>query len=327
MKSIAKKAGRLLITALVVLSLHSACSDSSTTPIPVFTSMSVSFTGFDSLKTELYEAWVVTNGQYTSLGKFNLRFNGAAVDTLGVGFSGFSFPGEISSPSRLAITVEPVPDTDTGPSPIEVLTGNVADVASGQLTLSFMYPFSGRKSRGGNFILISPSDGGGHTFLDDGPDVTNGVSGLWFISKSWGSPEPGLFFDSLAPSGWMYEGWLLYPGFGFVSTGKFSDGVKGDNSANYYSTAGFDTAFHYPGEDFFMNPPTGLTFPLDVRGTSPGAMCFITLEPEPDNSPMPFMAPKMPFILYCSDIVDTMKSNAVYPLTMPDFGSATATLK
>ncbi len=289
--------------------------------------MSVTFDGFDSLKTELYEAWVVTDGQYTSLGKFNLRFSGAIVDTLGVGITKFAFPREISAPSRIAITVEPNPDLDSLPSAIEILTGDIANVSSNALGLSFKYSFAGRKSRGGNFMLISPSNGGGHTFLDDGPDVSDGFSGLWFISKSWGTPETGLFFDSLAPTGWMYEGWLLYPGFGFISTGKFSDGVKADQSAFYYDTVGFDTAFHYPGEDFFQNTPSGLSFPLDVRGAMPGAMTFITLEPDPDNSPMPFMAPKMPFILYCSDIVDTMKSNFVYPLTMPDFGSATVTLK
>ena len=39
-----------------------------------------------------------------------------------------------------------------------------------------------------------------------------------------------------------------------------------------------------PGEDFFLNAPSGETFPLDVRGRT----VVISVEPVPDNSPAPF---------------------------------------
>ena len=40
----------------------------------------------------------------------------------------------------------------------------------------------------------------------------------------------------------------------------------------------------FPGEDFLMNAPSGLTFPVDIAGGT----AVISVEPHPDNSPNPF---------------------------------------
>ena len=40
----------------------------------------------------------------------------------------------------------------------------------------------------------------------------------------------------------------------------------------------------FPGEDFLMNAPTGLSFPTDIAGGT----AVISVEPYPDNSPNPF---------------------------------------
>ena len=39
----------------------------------------------------------------------------------------------------------------------------------------------------------------------------------------------------------------------------------------------------FPGEDFLMNAPQGLTFPLDLSGKK----VVISVEPKPDTSPDP----------------------------------------
>ena len=40
----------------------------------------------------------------------------------------------------------------------------------------------------------------------------------------------------------------------------------------------------FPGEDFLVNAPSGLTFPADLSD----ATMVISIEPSPDNSPNPF---------------------------------------
>jgi hypothetical protein len=41
----------------------------------------------------------------------------------------------------------------------------------------------------------------------------------------------------------------------------------------------------FPGEDYLINAPMGVTFPTDLAG----ATVVISIEPEPDNSPAPFL--------------------------------------
>ena len=40
----------------------------------------------------------------------------------------------------------------------------------------------------------------------------------------------------------------------------------------------------FPGEDYLMNAPSGLSFPTDLAGGT----AVISIEPYPDNSPNPF---------------------------------------
>jgi hypothetical protein len=41
----------------------------------------------------------------------------------------------------------------------------------------------------------------------------------------------------------------------------------------------------FPGEDFLVNAPAGLTFPTDISGGT----AVISIEPDPDNSADPFL--------------------------------------
>jgi hypothetical protein len=55
-----------------------------------------------------------------------------------------------------------------------------------------------------------------------------------------------------------------------------------DGFGGYSGTNG---APPFPGEDFLVNAPAGLSFPVDIRGGN----VVISVEPVPDNSAAPFL--------------------------------------
>lgn len=59
-------------------------------------------------------------------------------------------------------------------------------------------------------------------------------------------------------------------------------GDMADYAAPYSATDAGSSPF--PGEDFIMNAPAGLSFPTQLNG----GLAVISIEPEPDNSPNPF---------------------------------------
>ena len=93
----------------------------------------------------------------------------------------------------------------------------------------------------------------------------------------------GLFLPTL-PAGWKYEGWAVTGGTP-LTTGKFTDPADADESAPY---SGSMAGPPFPGEDYLMNAPSGMTFPLNLAGGN----AVLTIEPDPDNSTAPFGALK-----------------------------------
>jgi hypothetical protein len=85
----------------------------------------------------------------------------------------------------------------------------------------------------------------------------------------------------MLPAGWKYEGWTVIDGQP-VTTGTFTAVDEMDEAAPF---SGVDPGPPFPGEDFLMNAPSGLTFPTDIRGGT----AVISIEPDPDNSPAPFV--------------------------------------
>ncbi len=84
-------------------------------------------------------------------------------------------------------------------------------------------------------------------------------------------------------SNFVYEGWLIVSGTP-ISTGRFTSFKTADNG-NPFSGSQNNAEPPIPGEDFLLNPPTGETFPLDLRGRR----LVISIEPSPDNSPNTFL--------------------------------------
>ena len=121
----------------------------------------------------------------------------------------------------------------------------------------------------GTYILATPTNGA----------MTNENSGIWFLDLSSGNPAQGLFLPTL-PAGWKYEGWTVINGMP-VTTGTFTSTTVVDDADPYSSTM---PGPPFPGEDFLINAPSGLSFPTDIAGGT----AVISIEPDPDNSPNPF---------------------------------------
>ena len=66
-----------------------------------------------------------------------------------------------------------------------------------------------------------------------------------------------------------------------VTTGTFTSTMAADEAKPF---SGPQPGPPFPGEDFLMNAPAGLSFPTNLASQK----IVVTIEPSPDNSPMPF---------------------------------------
>ena len=83
------------------------------------------------------------------------------------------------------------------------------------------------------------------------------------------------------PEGWQYEGWVVIDGTP-VTTGRFLVADEADFAAPF---SGPEAGPPFPGEDFIVNAPVGLEFPTDLSGM----VAVVSIEPEPDDGPAPFV--------------------------------------
>lgn len=290
---------RTMVLMLVFGTLGlAACGDD--TPIapvmeteddPQLLILDLSFAGLDALANGFhYEGWAILDGAPVSTGKFNVDSSGGLVTVAGAPIAGGTFETgiDLMSTATIVITIEPSGDTDNIPADTHVLSGTVA---SGTATLSVGHGAAlgdDFLSATGDFILATPTDGAG--------TAENERSGIWFLSIASGSPMTGLSLPTL-PAGWMYEGWAVIGGTP-VTTGRFTALDMADLSDPFSGTMGGPP---FPGEDFLMNAPTGVTFPTDLRGGT----AVISIEPEPDDAPGPFTLKPL-VVGIASDAVDHM---------------------
>ena len=213
----------------------------------------------------IYENWLIVNGSPVSAGTFSVNTEGVLSKTL------FTIPSTVlDNATQYVLTIEPDQDTDPTPSKVHVLAGdfisNSAEVSiehSAALGTNF-------STAAGNYILATPTDGN---------NSNNENSGVWWLDNSTAIKEAGLTLPSL-PEGWEYEGWAVIDGTP-VSTGKFTSVSGADSTMAFSGPMGGPP---FPGEDFLINAPEGLTFPLDLSGQ----VVVISVEPTPDTSPKPY---------------------------------------
>lgn len=247
-----------------VLFLGSCDKDDDT---PSTKSLTLNISGLEDLGNDYaYEGWLIVNGSPVSAGIFNVDANGNLSQTT------FELnTADIVNASSYVLTIEPSPDNDPNPSSVHILAGDFSDNTASILVSHNSAIGTDFTSSTGNYILATPTDGG---------STTNENSGVWWLDPS-GGPDAGLFLPSL-PTGWKYEGWAVIGGTP-VSTGTFSTVSGNDESDSFSGTVA--SAPPFPGEDFLMNAPSGLTFPVDLAGST----VVISVEPSPDNSSAPFL--------------------------------------
>jgi len=262
-----KKTALLLL--LIPIILLSACKDDDDDDNNDMTEdrIELNLTNLPSLAAdEQYEGWIIVDGDPLSTGKFTVDMDGNLSET-----NFMVEPEDLSAASDFVLSIEPLPDTDPSPSAIKILggsfSGNTAEVsASHAAALGTEF-----NTISGQYILATPT-----TSTND-----DELSGIWFLNPNDGNPQPTLDLPSLS-SNWMYEGWAVIDGQP-VTSGKFSSVSGADDSAPYSGDDGSGPPF--PGEDFVQNAPLGLMFPTNLSG----GKVVVSIEPNPDNSPAPFL--------------------------------------
>ena len=225
--------------------------------------LEISFDGLEPLGDDFeYEVWTVVDGEAITGGIFDIAEDGSIEFADGDTFYGHE------GASDVVISIEPAADDDPAPADTKILGGAIAE--DGTFELAIDHPAAlgtDFSDAGGYFILGTPTN-------DPDPDENSGV---WFISLP--GPEQGLELTEL-PAGWVYEGWAVIDGVP-VTTGTFFDPGAADDFNGF---SGDGDAPPFPGEDFIVNAPEGLTFPTDLSSST----IVVSVEPYPDNSEAPF---------------------------------------
>ncbi len=264
---------KILLGVLSLTFVFTSCNNDDDDNTSTNSTLSLNINGLEDLGVSFnYEGWLLVDGVPVSTGLFTVDSNGTLSST------SFEVPAEaIDAATKFILTIEPNPDPDPNPSAQKLIAGdfNGNSAAISTATDPAVGDFS---AAAGNFFLRTPTDemsGTGNNGNDE--------NGVWFGQP--GMPPTATLVLPDLPEGWIYEGWVIGDA-GPLSTGTFSSIDQMDDNA------GLSTSFSgtenpgppIPGEDFFNNAPTGETFPLDVRGRT----VVITVEPVPDNSPLPF---------------------------------------
>ncbi len=233
--------------------------------------LTLDISGLEDLGSDyVYEGWIIVDGEPVSTGTFTVNTEKALSATT------FELDKtQLESATKYVLTIEPTVDPDPAPSKAKILAGSF-DGTDASLSVGDDSALGvDLTTATGNYILATPTDG---------TNNTNENSGVWWLNlpASEGAPmTAGLSLPTL-PDGWAYEGWAVIDETP-VSTGTFTDASMADDAAPFSGTV--STGPNYPGEDFLMNAPEGLTFPTDLAGKT----VVISIEPVPDNSAAPFL--------------------------------------
>ena len=260
-----KKTLTVIAPVFLLLALIAGCSDDSTKPTTG--TLTLDINGLGNLGSGYaYEGWLLVDDMPVSTGTFTVNDAGDLSRTE------FEVDLEdLNTATKFILTIEPSPDADANPSSTHYIAGDFsANMASLSVADGAALGDDFADAMG-TYILATPTNGSG----------TNEDSGIWFLDLSGGSPAVGLMMLPNLPDGWKYEGWAVIDGTP-VTTGKFTSASGMDENDPF---SGSTDGPPFPGEDFLMNAPTGLMFPTeDLLG---GAV-VISIEPDPDNSAMPF---------------------------------------
>jgi hypothetical protein len=256
---------QVIVPLVMILALVIGCDDDESTNLPQTGMLTLNLTGLENLGSDYaYEGWILVDGAPVSTGIFTVDDNGD------LSASTFELPlADLQAATKFILTIEPSPDSDPSPASTHYLAGDFSQ-GNANLTVGDAAALGDDFTAStGVYILATPTNN---------PNSDEN-SGIWFLDLSSGDPAQGLFLPTL-PDGWKYEGWAVIDGTP-VTTGTFLSATAADDSAPF---SGPENGPEFPGEDFLVNAPAGLTFPTDLAG---GA-AVISIEPDPDNSTAPF---------------------------------------
>jgi hypothetical protein len=233
--------------------------------------LDLSFENLMPLASGHYEGWLIVDGSPVSTGKFNINAQGDLLDHMTGAMLTMPFlvmDLDVANVQMFVLSIEDEGDTDAIPGTVKPLAGVVDGTGlAGDISHNIGVDLTGIS---GEYILATPSNGAD----------TDERSGIWYLNRSTGTPVAGLNLPDLTSTDWIYEGWVVIGGVP-VTSGRFNmaDGV--DEFDGYSSDQGYPP---FPGEDFLMNAPSGVTFPTDLRDQ----LAVISIEPRVDNDPAPF---------------------------------------
>ncbi len=259
------KSTSLLLAATTIMSsavLVSCDSDDA----PAKSSLQLKINGLENLGSNyVYEGWLMVKGSPITSGRFSVNDAGVLSQT--------SFPidsEKLNAATAFILTIEPAVGDVPAPSDVHILAGDFTGNTGAMKVGDAKAIGTDFATIAGKYILATPTNS----------NPNDEYSGVWFLDNSSGSPVAGLTLPTL-PSGWMYEGWIVVNGKP-LSTGTFSS-ATGADKFNGFSGSLANPPF--PGEDLLQNAPSGLTFPVDIRG----GKVVVSIEPVPDNSSAPFL--------------------------------------
>lgn len=258
---------KTFLLLIFTASFITACSTSSESNSDI---IAIELSGVEPLQNGFhFEGWVIINGSPFTTGKFNVDIDGNLITLSGSAIPNgeFTVAADLSAATTFVLSIEPSGDVDDIPAETHHLSG---DISNGRSTLSFTHGASlgnDFTSASGSFILATPSD----------DDNSNENSGIWFLDPS--GPSATLSLPTL-PVGWRYEGWAVSEGTP-ISTGTFTSVSGADTFAGF---SGVNSTPPFPGEDFLLNAPSGINFPIDLAG----GVAVISIEPYPDDSEAPY---------------------------------------
>ena len=216
-----------------------------------------------------YAGWAEQpGGEMVAVGSFSADPSGSIVDLDGNRVIGGKFTAseDLTNTTDFLVTIESGGSGTETPSATHLVAGPIEELEATLTVQGGIHEAIGSSS--GTFILATPTNG---------PDSDEN-SGVWFINITGGQFARGLLIP-YPLAGWSYHGWVDIDGI-TVATGPILGPNTADGAAPH---SGSLEGFNFPGEDFLVNPPNGLTFPTPVGSAS----VYVTIEPEPDPDPGP----------------------------------------
>jgi hypothetical protein len=256
-----KRSIYLLVFSLLLLSTWMVgCGDDEVIG-PEMGVLTLSFSGLQDLGAGYaYEGWIIVGGNAISTGTFTVDGSGNLSN------STFQLTkSDLDAATKFILTIEPSPDSDPAPASTHYLAGTFTSPAAALTVGDADALGDDFTSAIGSYILETPSTSSVPA------DYANGI---WWLDPAAG-PGPSLTLPTL-PAGWVYEGWVVDPVGGPITTGTFTE-VDTTDSDGAGPTAGMDPTPPFPGQDF-ITPPISLI----------GFAAVISIEPYPDNSTAPF---------------------------------------